>query len=67
LRQVDPIHAAVEHLTEKGVRFAPGGIRKGASGHLVAFIHPKGARGAREDGIRYCVKENFGVCSAALT
>lgn len=25
-----------------GVRFAPGGIRKGASGHDVAFIHPKG-------------------------
>mmetsp|Transcript_2837 Transcript_2837/g.8841 ORF Transcript_2837/g.8841 Transcript_2837/m.8841 type:complete len:179 (+) Transcript_2837:3-539(+) len=39
---VDPIHAAVEHLTEKGVRFAGGGIRRGASGHLVAFIHPKG-------------------------
>ena len=25
-----------------GVRFAPGGIRKGASGHDIAFIHPKG-------------------------
>ena len=25
-----------------GVRFAPGGIRKGAAGHEVAFIHPKG-------------------------
>jgi hypothetical protein len=25
-----------------GVRFTPGGIRKGASGHNVVFIHPKG-------------------------
>lgn len=24
------------------VRFTPGGIRKGAAGHDVAFIHPKG-------------------------
>lgn len=24
------------------MRFTPGGIRKGASGHDVAFIHPKG-------------------------
>lgn len=39
---VDNIEAAVAGLTEKGVRFAPGGIRPGASGHKVAFIHPKG-------------------------
>ena len=25
-----------------GVRFTPGGIRPGASGHLVTFVHPKG-------------------------
>jgi lactoylglutathione lyase len=25
-----------------GVRFTPGGIRPGASGHNVTFIHPKG-------------------------
>lgn len=24
------------------MRFTPGGIRKGAGGHDVAFIHPKG-------------------------
>lgn len=24
------------------MRFTPGGIRQGASGHDVAFIHPKG-------------------------
>ena len=29
-------------MTHEGVRFAPGGIRKGAAGHNVAFIHPKG-------------------------
>jgi len=28
-------------LTAQGVRFAPGGIRKGASGHDIAFLHPK--------------------------
>ena len=35
--------AAVEWLTAKGVRFTLGGIRKGASGHDVCFIHPKGS------------------------
>ena len=39
---VDQLEAAVDHLTASGVRFAPGGIRKGASGHNVVFIHPKG-------------------------
>ncbi|TGK15234.1 VOC family protein [Leptospira fluminis] len=39
---VDDIHKAVEWLSSKGVRFTPGGIRKGAGGHDVTFIHPKG-------------------------
>jgi lactoylglutathione lyase len=39
---VDDIHKAVEHLSSKGMRFTPGGIRKGAGGHDVCFIHPKG-------------------------
>ncbi len=39
---VDDLSAAVAWLTEQGVRFAPGGIRKGAAGHDVCFIHPKG-------------------------
>jgi lactoylglutathione lyase len=39
---VSDIHAAVTWLTAQGVRFAPGGIRKGAAGHEVCFIHPKG-------------------------
>ncbi len=40
---VDDLAAAVEWLTEQGVRFTPGGIRKGAAGHDVCFIHPKGS------------------------
>ncbi|TGK05005.1 VOC family protein [Leptospira semungkisensis] len=39
---VDDIHKAVEWLSAQGVRFTPGGIRKGAGGHDVTFIHPKG-------------------------
>jgi len=39
---IDDLAAAVAWLTEKGVRFTPGGIRKGAAGHDVCFIHPKG-------------------------
>ena len=39
---VDDIHLAVEQLTADGVRFTPGGVRKGAAGHEVTFIHPKG-------------------------
>ena len=29
-------------IAMQGVRFTPGGIRPGASGHNVTFIHPKG-------------------------
>ncbi len=39
---VDDLKAAVDWLTAQGVRFTPGGIRKGAAGHDVCFIHPKG-------------------------
>lgn len=39
---VDDLHAAVAWLTARGVRFTPGGIRRGAGGHDVCFIHPKG-------------------------
>jgi lactoylglutathione lyase len=39
---VDDIHEAVRWLDAQGVRFAPGGIRKGAAGFDVCFIHPKG-------------------------
>ncbi|MEB2345229.1 MAG: VOC family protein [Deltaproteobacteria bacterium] len=43
---VDDLPAAVEWLGEQGVRFAPGGIRKGAAGFDVCFIHPKGNEAA---------------------
>jgi len=39
---VDDLAAAVEWLAAKGMRFTPGGIRKGAAGFDVCFIHPKG-------------------------
>jgi lactoylglutathione lyase len=39
---VDDLQAAVQWLTAQGMRFTPGGIRKGAAGHDVCFIHPKG-------------------------
>jgi lactoylglutathione lyase len=38
---VDDLPVAVEWLTAKGVRFAPGGIRKGAAGYDITFLHPK--------------------------
>lgn len=39
---VDDLKAAYAWLESQGVRFTPGGIRKGASGHEVCFIHPQG-------------------------
>ncbi len=39
---IDDLRAAVAWLEQQGVRFTPGGIRKGASGHDICFIHPKG-------------------------
>ena len=38
---IDDLPAAVEWLTAQGVRFAPGGIRRGAAGHDVCFLHPR--------------------------
>lgn len=38
---IDDLPTAVEWLTEQGVRFAPGGIRPGASGYDICFVHPK--------------------------
>jgi lactoylglutathione lyase len=39
---VDDLFSAVHWMTAQGVRFTPGGIRVGASGYDVIFIHPKG-------------------------
>jgi lactoylglutathione lyase len=38
---VDDLAAAHRWLSEQGMRFAPGGIRKGASGYDICFLHPK--------------------------
>lgn len=40
---IDDLPKAVEWLVANGVRFAPGGIRKGAAGHDICFVHPKGS------------------------
>jgi lactoylglutathione lyase len=50
---IDDLPIAVEWLTAKGIRFTPGGIRKGAGGHDVCFIHPKG-------------NEEFPLCSEGV-
>jgi lactoylglutathione lyase len=39
---VDDLQSCVKWLDEQGCRFTPGGIRKGAAGYEVCFIHPKG-------------------------
>ena len=39
---VDDLPAAVDWLTEQGMRFTPGGIRPGAAGNDIVFVHPKG-------------------------
>lgn len=43
---IDDLQAAVSWMESKGVRFTPGGIRKGASGFDICFVHPKGNEAA---------------------
>jgi len=40
---IDDLPAAVQWLTAQGVRFAPGGIRRGGAGFDICFVHPKGS------------------------
>lgn len=47
---VDDLSAAHAYLVGEGVRFAPGGIRKGAAGYDVCFIHPKSSADAPFSG-----------------
>jgi lactoylglutathione lyase len=47
---VDDLRSAVVWLEKQGVRFTPGGIRKGAAGFDVCFIHPKGSPEAPASG-----------------
>ncbi len=39
---IDDLPLAVDWLSAQGVRFAPGGIRRGAAGFDICFIHPRG-------------------------
>lgn len=43
---IDDLRSAVAWLEARGVRFTPGGIRRGASGFDICFIHPKGSEEA---------------------
>jgi lactoylglutathione lyase len=47
---IDDLRAAYTWLEAHGVRFAPGGIRPGAAGHDVCFIHPKPSAEKTESG-----------------
>jgi len=47
---IDDLAAAHAWLSARGVRFAPGGIRRGAAGHDVCFIHPKGSAESPQGG-----------------
>ena len=47
---VDDLPTAVAWLTGQGVRFTPGGVRRGAAGFDVCFIHPKGSAEAPRGG-----------------
>ena len=40
---IDDLPAAVDWLGRHGVRFAPGGIRQGAAGFDICFVHPRGS------------------------
>jgi len=46
---VDDLEQAHAWLSAQGVRFA-GGIRRGAGGHAVCFIHPRGSADAPRSG-----------------
>ena len=41
---IDELRSAVAWLVSRGVRLAPGGIRLGAAGHDICFVHPKPSR-----------------------
>ena len=47
---IDDLPKAVEWMTAQGVRFAPGGIRRGAAGFDICFLHPKGNEDAPISG-----------------
>ena len=50
---IDDLALAVEWLTAQGVRFAPGGIRKGAAGYDICFCIPSRTTNSRLPGRVY--------------
>lgn len=42
---IDDLPACVQYLEANGVKMTPGGIRRGAAGFDVAFVHPKSTGG----------------------
>ena len=42
---IDDLPSCVTYLESKGVQMTPGGIRRGASGFDVTFVHPKSTGG----------------------
>ncbi|HIF97881.1 MAG TPA: VOC family protein [Myxococcales bacterium] len=72
---IDDLAAAVTWLEALGVRFTPGGIRPGAAGYDVCFIHPKGNEASPIGGEGVLVelvqaprevREAFSVLAAAV-
>jgi len=47
---IDDLAAAYAWLEAQGVRFAPGGIRRGVGGHEICFIHPRGSESFPQGG-----------------
>lgn len=43
--RVDDLEAAVERATARGAELVPPGVREGAGGHRVAFLHPRSTGG----------------------
>ena len=48
---VDDLAACHAHMTTNGYVFAPGGIRPGADGHNICFLHPKPKEGKGGEGV----------------
>ncbi|GMH72071.1 hypothetical protein TrVE_jg7277 [Triparma verrucosa] len=48
---VDDLPSAVSYLESKSFKFTPGGIRPGAAGHDICFLHPKPKEGKGGEGV----------------
>jgi lactoylglutathione lyase len=48
---VDDLPSCHSHLSSLGYVFTPGGIRPGAAGHDICFLHPKPREGLGGQGV----------------